>query len=269
VTEQSDLGLFHIPFGKATFETIMTEFNLPTTLLQAIVDEELHFSTTPVPSKVQLGATGYILRTASDYFGQQDLVLAASQPTKGLTTALIFGCIQNPPTLQDIEAIDGFLRSFISYIGHPQLLLSLIAVLQLGRYKRQEKQVDIALTAALHGARLSRLVGNAVRVSKNENPKSKAGDIPYNELTKIVLEKFTQAESLAQAMTHFGKLLNRVVSTFPIASPQPPYHEDYTAHIKEYMERTAEKILSLAANNSLAANRASLLMSSVSTMIVY
>jgi hypothetical protein len=66
VTEQSDLGLFHIPFGKATFETIMTEFNLPTTLLQAIVDEELHFSTTPVPSKVQLGATGYILRTASD-----------------------------------------------------------------------------------------------------------------------------------------------------------------------------------------------------------
>ncbi|KAF2686574.1 hypothetical protein K458DRAFT_386535 [Lentithecium fluviatile CBS 122367] len=294
-----------MPFEKGTLEKIMTEFHLPKALLQAIVDGELHFSTTPHTSeagsswkaeiatlcllrppearycnhqpKLHLtsSATGFVLRTAPDYNDRQDLALSlAFQPTTGFTTALLLGCssltAQGVETIQDLEIIETFLRFPESSTGHPRLLLALIFLLQLERYKQQDDHVDNELLLALHGARLNRLEGHEVRASSAANAESNADDIPYNDLTKRVLEQFTEAGFLVQAMTQFSKLLDRIVLTLATDLPlakQTKYHEEHTIHIKEYIEATKDMILSSADNNRLAAERASLLISSIWNLI--
>lgn len=216
------------------------------------------------------GTLGFNLRTAPDYFDRNDLVLSlAFQPTTGLTTALLLGCSNDPSTFQDPETIEPFLNFSQSFIGHPQLLLALISLLQLKHYKKLEDDIDETLQIALFKARLNRTTGREVRTSPKVKAGSESGgNIAYNEITKDVLQLYTEAGFLTQAMTQFSKLLDGVVSM--LASVDLPsaermeYHEENTIYIKAHIKATKEKILRLADSNRLATERASLLMSSVS-----
>jgi hypothetical protein len=149
-------------------------------------------------------------------------------------------------------------------------LLALTSLLQLERFKAQDDDIDERLEIAVHQARLNRTTGPAVRSSSAMMMRMKREDLYINldkEITRDVLQLFTEAGFLTKATTQFSKLIDRIISTSTIDSvprDRKGYYREHTRYIKEHAMATNDGILSLAENNRLAAERASSILSSVS-----
>ena len=147
-----------------------------------------------------------------------DIALALSyQPHTGRTNAILLGCSE-----EDVEDIETFLKASKSSAGHPWLLLTLVSLLQLRRYRNEDELIHTELETALIQAHLNRTDGHGTRTSsKKKATLNNPGDQAYRKLTKNVLELFSRASAVAQDMKLFCKLLDRVLSAVPrVHAPQ-------------------------------------------------
>ncbi|KAF2267281.1 hypothetical protein CC78DRAFT_577486 [Lojkania enalia] len=262
-------ALMTIPFTRGTFVAILENCHLPKTVLRTIFKGEAHYS------RIIHGTNtanddwkGCVMRMARDLAGHRDLVIALSWslPEK-ITYALLLGCDD-----QDVKSISTFM-TYSSSIGHPLLLLTLFADLQLKRQKQLYRESLKNLQLAFHQARLSRKEGPEVyAVRKVAALEAGQSSIDYDKVTRDVLHNFQSSGYLMQAIIQFRTLLEKVVADVNVkeaslTAERATYWESHSRRIQEQIEAIMGKYDTLIERSRLATNESSLLISAIWNLI--
>lgn len=207
------------------------------------------------------------MRMAYDISGNEDLAIAISWNLKaGLTYALILGCSD-----KDLKSIVNFITYSARSIGHPLLLLTIFADLQLKRFKDLHRKAYENVQLDIHRARLNRRDGPeviAVRQTTSTEPPTH-----YDNATREVLRNFQDSGFLGQAMLRFRAEVVKVSQAVKsMTKTQKPAPQSTTLkssgkQINDQLNHILGRYDVFIERNRLTTNEASLLMSAFWNLI--